>query len=84
MNDHPVVKLSTRKVTRNQQAIDRLRRMLEMAESGELIELTAVFTLSDGGIGHHYSGSGDLILHLGMAANLQNLIQQRINCEDEV
>jgi len=79
-----MIKIITPKTARNQQAIDRLRNMLEMAESGELIELTAVFTLSDGGIGHHYSGSRDLILQLGMAANLQNLIQQRINCEDEM
>lgn len=73
-----MIKLPTPTSTKNQQSIDRLRHMLELAEKGDLIEFSAVFTLSDGMTGHHYTGSSDLFRQLGMAEHLKHLIQQRI------
>lgn len=78
------IKLTTPTVATNQQAIDRLRRMLDMAESGELIELTAVYTLANGGFGEHYTGSADLLLQLGLAENLKHIIQRRIDGDEFV
>ncbi|MBC7074614.1 MAG: hypothetical protein H5T98_00800 [Syntrophomonadaceae bacterium] len=84
MSTQETIKLTTPTVATNQQAIDRLRRMLDMAESGELIELTAVYTLANGDHGNHYTGSGDLLLQLGMAENLKHIIQRRIDGDDFV
>lgn len=78
------IKLTTPSVITNQQAIDRLERMLEMAKNGDLVELTAVYTLANGGFGEHYTGSADLLLQLGLAENLKHIIQRRIDGDEFV
>lgn len=73
-----VTKLPTHGVIANEQTIEKLREMLEMAEAGQLIELSAVYTTPDGAIMQQYTTTENLLVHLALADVLKATIQRRL------
>lgn len=79
IQERKVVALATRSKTTNEQAVQLLQEMLEMAKRGDLEELYAICKKTNGDLYHYRSGCNNLMEQLAYVSRMVYNINKRID-----